>query len=56
MSEFDEYIIHGEPGQKEKADAWQTAITKSATEDIPKSNICTLNCTLEETADVLRRG
>ena len=26
MSEFDEYIIHGEPGQKEKADAWQTAI------------------------------
>lgn len=26
MSEFDEYIIHGEPGQKDKADAWQTAI------------------------------
>lgn len=26
MSEFDEYIIHGEPGQREKADAWQTAI------------------------------
>lgn len=26
MSEFDEYIVHGEPGQKEKADAWQTAI------------------------------
>lgn len=26
MSEFDKYIIHGEPGQKEKADAWQTAI------------------------------
>ena len=25
MSEFDEYIVHGEPGQKEKADAWQTA-------------------------------
>lgn len=26
MSEFEEYIVHGEPGQKEKADAWQTAI------------------------------
>ena len=26
MSEFDKYIVHGEPGQKEKADAWQTAI------------------------------
>lgn len=26
MSEFDEYIVHGEPGQKEKDDAWQTAI------------------------------
>ncbi len=26
MSEFDEYIVHGEPGQREKADAWQTAI------------------------------
>lgn len=26
MSEFDEYIVHGEPGKKEKADSWQTAI------------------------------
>ncbi len=26
MSEFDEYVVHGEPGQREKADAWQTAI------------------------------
>ncbi len=26
MREFDEYIVHGEPGQREKADAWQTAI------------------------------
>ena len=26
MSEFDEYIVHREPGQREKADAWQTAI------------------------------
>ncbi len=26
MSEFDEYIVHGELGQREKADAWQTAI------------------------------
>ena len=26
MSEFDECIVHGEPRQKEKADAWQTAI------------------------------
>ncbi|MDE5845445.1 MAG: antitoxin VbhA family protein [Muribaculaceae bacterium] len=26
MTEFDEYIVYGEPGQKEKADAWQTAI------------------------------
>ncbi len=23
---FDEYIVHGEPGQWEKADAWQTVI------------------------------
>lgn len=26
MSEFDEYIVHGEPGQRERAEAWQTAI------------------------------
>lgn len=26
MSEFDEYILQGEPGRKEKAAAWQTAI------------------------------
>ena len=26
MSEFDEYIVHGEPGQKEKADAWLIGI------------------------------
>ena len=26
MNEFNEYIVHGEPRQKEKADAWQTAI------------------------------
>lgn len=26
MSEFYEYIVHGEPGQLAKADAWQTAI------------------------------
>ena len=26
MSEFDKYIVHGEPEQREKADAWQTAI------------------------------
>lgn len=26
MSEFNEYIVHGESGQKENADAWQTAI------------------------------
>lgn len=26
MSEFDEYIVHGEPGQRDRADAWQTAI------------------------------
>ncbi|MBD5363018.1 MAG: antitoxin VbhA family protein [Bacteroides sp.] len=24
MSEFDEYIVHGEPGKREKAHAWQT--------------------------------
>ena len=28
MSEFDEYIVHGEPGQKEKADDWQTEPSK----------------------------
>ena len=26
MSAFDEYMAHSEPGQKEKADAWQTAL------------------------------
>ena len=26
MSEFDEYIVHGEPEQKAKADAWQTIV------------------------------
>ena len=26
MSEFDEYIVLGEPGQREEADAWQTAL------------------------------
>ncbi len=26
MSEFDEYIVHGEPGKREKAHAWQAAI------------------------------
>ena len=26
MNKFDEYVIHGEPEQKEKADAWQRAI------------------------------
>lgn len=26
MSDFDEYIVHGELGQKENADAWLTAI------------------------------
>lgn len=26
MGKFDKYIVHGEPGQREKADAWQTAI------------------------------
>lgn len=25
-SELDKYIVHGEPGKKEKADTWQTAI------------------------------
>lgn len=25
MSEFDEYVVHGETGQKEKTDVWQTA-------------------------------
>lgn len=26
MSDFDEYIVHGEPEQRTKVDAWQTAI------------------------------
>ena len=25
MTEFDEYIVHGEPEPREKAEAWQTA-------------------------------
>ena len=26
MSEFDEYIVHGEPGKKENDDLWQSTI------------------------------
>ena len=36
MSEFDEYIVHGEPGQKEKAYAWQTAI---GLQDVDSHNV-----------------
>ncbi len=43
MSEFDEYIVHGEPGQKEKADAWQTAI---GLQDVSTKTIQSLNLTL----------
>lgn len=35
MSEFDEYIVHGEQGQREKADVWQTAI---GLQDVDKLN------------------
>lgn len=38
MSEFDEYIVHGEPGQKEKADAWQTAIGLQDVDGLKVSN------------------
>lgn len=34
MSEFDEYMVHGKPGQKEKADAWQTAIGLQAVDGL----------------------
>ena len=27
MSEFDKYIVHGELGEKEKADAWQASVS-----------------------------
>lgn len=37
MSEFDEYIVHGEPGQREKADAWQTAIGLQAVDGLKVS-------------------
>ncbi len=43
MSEFDEYIVHGEQGQKEKADAWQTAI---GLQDVSTKTIQSLNLTL----------
>ena len=29
MSEFDKYIVQGEPDKKAKANAWQTAIVPS---------------------------
>lgn len=35
--EFDKYIIHGEPAQKEKADAWQTAIGLQAVDGLEVS-------------------
>lgn len=38
MSEFDEYIVNGESGQKEKADAWQTAI---GLQDVDGLNVST---------------
>lgn len=38
MSEFNEYIVHCEPGQKEKADAWQTAIGLQDVDGLKVSN------------------
>lgn len=37
-SNFDKYIVHGEPEQWEKADAWLTAFTLQATEDLKVSD------------------
>lgn len=34
MSEFDEYIEHGEPAQRHKAEAWQTAIGLQAVDGL----------------------
>lgn len=46
MSEFDEYIVHREPGQKEKADAWQTAIGLQDVEGLKVSpNLLNKHCT-----------
>lgn len=35
--EFDKYIVHGEPAQREKADAWQTAIGLQAVDGLEVS-------------------
>ena len=46
MSEFDEYIVHGELEQKEKADAWKTAIGLHDVDEF-KIPLCLLGISLE---------
>lgn len=38
MSDFDEYIVHGEPQEKDKAEAWQTAIGLQAVDGLKVSS------------------
>lgn len=47
MSEFDEYIVHEEPEQKEKADAWQTAIGLLSVDGLMEANYLNVNTQLE---------
>lgn len=44
MSEFDEYTVHGKPGQKDKAEAWQTAIGLQDVDGL-KVSACQLDTT-----------
>ena len=37
MSEFDKYIVQGEPDKKAKANAWQTAIGLQAVDGLKTS-------------------
>ena len=37
MSEFDKYIVQGEPSKKAKANAWQTAIGLQAVDCLKTS-------------------
>lgn len=40
ISKFDEYIVHGEPGQNDKADAWQTSIGLQDVDGLKYLPIC----------------
>ena len=56
MSEFDEYIVHDEPGRKEKADAWLTAIGLQAVDGLKVSTYLLDTARQHIDDDVYRRN